>query len=87
MLLSKCALYDSKKSKFIKEQGGTGLLSSLEIETQLMLVGLLLFQSYQQVNTRYKMNEIANTFLLAGDKFVSEMHVRQPAALEKSGFT
>ena len=43
MLLSKCALYDSKKSKFIKEQGGTGLLSSLEIETQLMLVGLLLF--------------------------------------------
>ena len=25
----------------------------------------------------YKMNEIVNTFLLAGDKFVSEMHLKQ----------
>ena len=33
------------------------------------------------------MNEIVNTFLLAGDKFMSEMHLRQPDALEKSGFT
>ena len=24
------------------------------------------------------MNEIINTFLLAGDKFMSEMHLRQP---------
>ena len=26
----------------------------------------------------YKMNEIVNKFLLAGDKFMSEMHLRQP---------
>ena len=26
----------------------------------------------------YKMNEIANKFLLAGDKFMAEMHFRQP---------
>ena len=47
--LSKCAMCDSKKSKFIKEQ----------------------------VNTRYKMNEIVNYFLLAGDKFRTEMHLRE----------
>ena len=29
MFLSKCALFDSKKSRFVKEQGASGLLSSL----------------------------------------------------------
>ena len=32
----------------------------------------------QQVNTRYKINEIGNTFLLVEDKFKPEMHLRQP---------
>ena len=35
MLLSKCAEWDSKKSKFIKEQEANGLLSSLGIKTSL----------------------------------------------------
>ena len=35
MLLSKCAVCDSKKSKFIKEQEANGLLSSLGIKTSL----------------------------------------------------
>ena len=26
----------------------------------------------------YKMNEIVNNFLLAGDKFMPEMHLKQP---------
>ena len=26
----------------------------------------------------YKINEIVNKFLLAGDKFMTEMHLRQP---------
>ena len=46
MLLSKCAVYDSKKSKFIKQQEGSGLLSSLGIKAPLRkipLVGPLLF--------------------------------------------
>ena len=46
MLLSKCTVCDSKKSKFIKEQEGSGLSSSLGIKTPLskvLLVGLLLF--------------------------------------------
>ena len=30
------------------------------------------------MNTRYKMNEIVNKFLLAGGKLMSEMHLRQP---------
>ena len=33
MLLSKCAVCDSKKSKFIKQQEASGLLSSLGIKT------------------------------------------------------
>ena len=35
MLLSKCAVNDSKKSKFIKEPESNGLLSSLGIKTPL----------------------------------------------------
>ena len=33
------------------------------------------------------MNEIVNKFLLAGDRFIPEMHLRHPNALDKSGFT
>ena len=46
MLLSKCALCDSKQSKFIKKQEASGLLSSLGIKTCLIkvtLVGTFLF--------------------------------------------
>ena len=43
MLLSKCAVCDSTKSKFIKEQGvlSSGLLSSLGIKPTLIKVPLL----------------------------------------------
>ena len=41
MLLSKCAVCDSKKSKFIKEQEASGLLSSLGIKTPLSKIPLL----------------------------------------------
>ena len=46
MLLSKCAVFDSKKSRFMKEQEAIILLSSLGIRTpfsQIPLVGRLLF--------------------------------------------
>ena len=61
MLLSKCAVCNSKESKFIKEQKATGLLSNLGIRTplsQLPLLGPLLF-------VKYKMNGIISKFLLA----------------------
>ena len=46
MLLSTCALCDSKKSTFIKQQEASVLLNSLGIKTplsQISLVGPLLF--------------------------------------------
>ena len=46
MFLSKCAVWDSKKWKFIKEQEASGLSSSLGIKAPLstiFFVGLLLF--------------------------------------------
>ena len=41
MLLSKCAICDSKKSKFIKQQEASGLLSSLGIKTLLSKIPLV----------------------------------------------
>ena len=46
MLLSKCAVCDSKKLKFIKEREASGLLNNLGIKTPLSkiaLVGPILF--------------------------------------------
>ena len=46
MLLSKCAVCDSKTSNFIKKQKASGLLSSLGIKAPLSkipLVGIILF--------------------------------------------
>ena len=40
MLLSKCAVCDSKKSNFIKEEEASRILSSLEIKTPLSKVPL-----------------------------------------------
>ena len=41
MLLSKCAVCNSKKSKFLKQQEASGLLSSLGIKTPLNKIPLL----------------------------------------------
>ena len=63
MVSSKCAICDSKKSWFIKNQEAKGLLSNLIARTPLSKVSILgdiLFSMY------IKMNEIANKFLLAG---------------------
>ena len=80
ILLSKCSVSSSKKSRFLKEQEARGLLSSLGIRaplSQIPFVGPVLFNSIKQVNTRYKMNKIMNKFLLTGDKLMPEMHLRQ----------
>ena len=73
MILSKCAICVSRKSSFIKKQDAKGILSSLGIKTPLSkipLFGDILFYMY-------KMNEIVNKFLLVGDTFMPEMHLRQ----------
>ena len=41
MILSKCAICGSKKSKFIKKQEASGLLSNLGIKTPLSKIPLL----------------------------------------------
>ena len=41
MVLSKCAICGSKKSRFIKNQEATGLLSKLGIKTPLRKVPIL----------------------------------------------
>ena len=63
----------SKKSRFIKEQEVTRIISSKEKSlSKIPLVDPILFR-------RYEMSEIVNNFLLAGDeKFMFETHLRQP---------
>ena len=71
---SKCTLRGIKKWRFVKEQEAKGLLSNLGIKTpmnKIPLLGDILFEVY-------KMNEIMNKFLLAGDRFMPEMHLKQP---------
>ena len=73
MLLSKCGKCGSKNSRFIKNQEAKGILSNLGIRTPLSkvpLLGDILFQ----LN---KMNEIVNKLLLAGDKFMPKMHLKE----------
>ena len=41
MMLSKCAICNNKKSRFIKEQETRGLLSNLGIRTPLSKIPLL----------------------------------------------
>ena len=41
MILSKCAICDSKKSRFIKHQEAKGLLSKLGIKTPLSKIPIL----------------------------------------------
>ena len=71
MILSTCAICGSKKSQFIKEQEGKVLLSNLGLRTPLNKITVL-------ENILYKMNNTINKLLLAGDKFMPEIHFRQP---------
>ena len=40
MILSKCAICGSKKSRFIKKQESSGILSSLGLKTRLNMITL-----------------------------------------------
>ena len=65
IMKSKCPVCGIKKSRFLKEQDAKGLLSNLGIKTLCFVLSV-------------KMNEIVNKFLLVGDKFMPEMHIKQP---------
>ena len=66
MILSKCAICVSKKSKFIKKQEAKGLLSNLDINTPLSKIPLLGDVLFEHSSLNYKMNDIINMSLLAG---------------------
>ena len=78
MLLPKCELCGSKKSKFIKEQAAR-LISNLGIKAPLSKIPIVSPGINRLIS--HTMNEIVHKFLLAGDKFLAEMYLRQ------SGFT
>ena len=64
ILQLKCSVSRIKKLRFLKKQEAKGLSSNLGIKTPLSKIPLL--------------GEIVNTFLLVGDKFVPEVHLKQP---------
>ena len=67
----KCPVCRMKKSRFVKEKEGKGLLSILGIKILLSKNSIV-----KCFVLRVKMNEIVNKFLLAGDKFIPEMHLK-----------
>ena len=69
----KCLSCRIKKLRFVKEQETKGLLNNLGIKTPFSKIPLLnvLFLSV-------KMNEVVNKFLLVGDPFMPEIHLKQP---------
>ena len=71
MLFSKSAVYNNKKSRFIKEQEASELLIQLGIRRPLSKIPLL-------GDFLLKMYNIINKFLLAGDRFMPEMHLWKP---------
>ena len=72
MILSKYATCGHKKSRFIKKQEACGILGNLGLKTALSKIPL----SGDILLQHYKMNEIINKFLLAGDKFMPETHLK-----------
>ena len=74
IFLSNCAVCGSKTSKFIKEQEASAIILNLAKSlSKIPLVGHIFF-----FFLRYKMYEIINKFLLAGNKFMPEMYLRLP---------
>ena len=80
MILSKCSICGSRKSKLIKKEDAKGLLSKLGIKTPFsnvpVLGDILFWMQFHWMNII--MHETVNKSLLTGDKFMLEMHLRQP---------
>ena len=74
VLQSKYADCAIKSSRFVKKQEEKRLITSLGLKRRLSKIALfgdIFFWVY-------KMNEIVNKFLLVGDKFMPQMHLKQP---------
>ena len=66
------------KQKFLKDRVARGLLSNLTGTK----VPLLRNTSISNTFFNYKMKERVNNLLLAGDKFIPEMHLKLPAFMK-----
>ena len=66
---SKCSICNNKKSKFISQ--GSDLFDSLGLNTPQNRMKALV------PSALINLNNIINKFLLAGDRFMPEMHLRQ----------
>ena len=70
---TKCAVCDAKKSRFSKKEEAKGILRCLGLQTPLSkvpLLGDILFSPYK--------TNVVSKLLLAGDKCMPEMHLKQP---------
>ena len=65
-------MFNSKNSRFIKEQEASGLLSKLETKTPFSIIQII---------------GKSDKLLLDGYKLMREMHLRKPVELGKLGFT
>ena len=73
VIISRCSICNDKKSIFISQ--GSGLLDNLGLNTPPNRIKNALWNGLD--NKIIEMNNIINKSLLAGDKFISEMHLRQ----------
>ena len=71
---SKCDNWGIAKSRFMKEQETKVLLSSLGLKHHWIKFHSQVIFCFDCI----KMNEIVNKFLLAGDKFIPNIHLKQP---------
>ena len=86
MLVLNCAICSKKKLRFITNQEASKLLNKLGIRTPLSnitLIGDILFYGTCFVliiveKISLKMNGLVNKFVSTGDKFMRELHLRQP---------
>ena len=74
MLSSNFAICGGKKLRFIKEQEDNHFLTGLlRVKRPFEIIPII-----RKIIQTYKTNEIVNNFLLVRDKFVPEIHLRQP---------
>ena len=72
-----CSVRGKRKSQFISK--GSGIFSSLGIRTPLSKIpGVNILFKYNRIIKMNKANSIINKFLLAGDKFMHELHLVDP---------
>ena len=71
-MLSRCSICNNKNSTFISQ--GSALFDNLVFNTTQNRMKDALWNAFKC----FYMNNVINKFLLAGDKFMPKMHLRQP---------